>query len=107
MELANFIAPHLFFTCIFPGIVQWLVLSGIGSEGTITNALSGGDVKQAIYLHKLIFEAVIRTKVKHFNHCSNNLAEEGKKLSEDFQSSKIFVIFYSNLTQFSLYRVTC
>ena len=43
--LSNFIALHLFFTCTFPGIVQWLVYSGIGDEGTVTNALSGGDVK--------------------------------------------------------------
>ena len=64
--------------------MQWLVYSGIGGEGTITNALSGGDAKQAIYLHKLIFEVIVRTKVKHFNHCSNFLTEEGRKLLEDF-----------------------
>ena len=65
--------------------MQWLVYSGIGGEGTITNALSVGDVKQAIYLHKLIFEAIIRTKVKHFNYCTNFLTEEGRKLLEYFQ----------------------
>ena len=65
--------------------MQWFVYSGIGGEGTVTNALSGGDVKQAIYLHKLIFEAIVRTKVKHFNYCSNFLAKKGKKLLEDFQ----------------------
>ena len=65
--------------------MQWLVFSGIGGEGTITNALNVGDVKQTIYLHKLIFEAVIRTKVKCFNHCINVLIEEGKNLLEDFQ----------------------
>ena len=58
--------------------MQWLVYSGIGDEGTVTNALSDGDVKQAMYLHKLIFEAIIRTKVKHFNYCSHLLAEEGR-----------------------------
>ena len=65
--------------------MQWLVYSGINGEGTITNALSGSDFKQAIYLHKLIFEAIIRTKVKHFNYYSNFLAEEGRKRFEDFQ----------------------
>ena len=66
--------------------MQWLVYSGIGGKGTIINALSGGDVKQAIlYLRKLIFEAIIRTKVKHFNYCSNFLTEERKRLLEDFQ----------------------
>ena len=69
VELSNFIALPLFFTCTFPHIVQWLVYSGIGGKGAITNALSGGDVKQAIYLHKLIFEARICTNVKHFNYC--------------------------------------
>ena len=43
--------------------MQRLVYSGIGGLGTITNALSGGDAKQAIYLHKLIFEAIIWTKL--------------------------------------------
>ena len=75
----------MFFTCTFPGIIQWLVYSGIGCEGTTTNALSGGDAKQAIYLHKLIFEPIIRTKVKHFNYCSNFLTEEGRTLLKDFQ----------------------
>ena len=28
--------------------VQWHVYSGIGGESTITNTISGGDVKQAI-----------------------------------------------------------
>ena len=65
--------------------MQWLVYSGIGGKGTITNALIGGDVKQTIYLHKLIFEAVIRTKVKRFNYCINVLIEEGRNLLEDFQ----------------------
>ena len=65
--------------------MQWLVYSGIGGKGTITNALSGGDVKQTIYLYKLIFEAVIRTKVKRFNYCINVLIEEGRNLLEDFQ----------------------
>ena len=64
--------------------MQSLVYSVFGGEYTITNALSGGDVKQAIYLHKLIFEAIIRTEVKHFNYCSNFLTEEERKLSEDF-----------------------
>ena len=132
IELFDFIAIHLcfymhmvhFFLCI----VQWLVYSDIEGEGTITNTLSGGDLKQAIYtlqkmkfsvkdffskcdhirscgfghiywrnpsrkpwffaqwyLHKFIFEAIIRTKVKHFNYCSNFLTVEGRKLLEDFQ----------------------
>ena len=78
--------------------MQWLVYAGIGSEGTITNTLSGGDVKQTIYLHKLIFEAIIRTKVKYFNYRSNFLTEEGRKLLEDFQKCVNFENL-SNLLQ--------
>ena len=51
--------------------MQWLVYSGNGGEGAIPDPLSGGDVKQAIYLHKLIFAAIIRTEVKRFNYCNN------------------------------------
>ena len=36
-------------------MAKWLVYSGVGGEDTITNALSSGDVKQAIYLRKLTF----------------------------------------------------
>ena len=78
--------------------MQRLVYSGICGEGTITNALSGSDVKQAIHLHKLIFEAIIRIKVKHFNYCSNFLTEEGRKLLEDFQKCVNFENL-SNLLQ--------
>ena len=70
--------------------MQWLVYSGIGGEGTVTNALRGGDVKQAIYLHELIFEAIIRTEVKHFNYYCNFLAEERRGLLEDFQKCATF-----------------
>ena len=86
------------FTCTFTGIVEWLVYSGIGGESTVTNALSGCDFKQAIYLHKLIFEAIIRTKVKHFNYCSNFLTEKGRKLLEHFQKCVNFENL-SNLLQ--------
>ena len=37
------------------GMVEWLVYSGIGGKGTITSALNGGDVKRAIFLHKLMY----------------------------------------------------
>ena len=102
--LQNFIILHsllnnfMALTWTFPGIVQWLIYSGIGGGGTITNALSGGDFKQPIYLQKLIFEAIIRTKVEHFNCCSNFLTEEGRTLLEDFQKCVNFENL-SNLLQ--------
>ena len=47
------------------GIIQWLLYSGIGGEGTITNALNGGNVKHAIFLHKLMYEAIMRSKIRY------------------------------------------
>ena len=44
------------------GIIQWLVYSGIDGEGTISRALSG-DVKHGNYINKLMFEAIMRSKI--------------------------------------------
>ena len=75
---------------MFLGIVQWLVYSGIGGEGTIINALNCGDVKQAIYFHKLIYEAILRTKLRHFNYSDVILTDEAKKLLEEIQGDVNF-----------------
>ena len=45
------------------GIIKLFAYSGITGEGTIKHALKGGDVKFGIHLHKLMFEAIIRTKI--------------------------------------------
>ena len=47
------------------GIIKLFVYFGISGKGTIKlkHALKGGDIKFSIYLHKLIFEAIIRTKI--------------------------------------------
>ena len=59
------------------GMVEWLVYSGIGGEGTITSALNGGDVKRAIFfLHKLMYEAILRTK---FQRTSDLLSDNIKQ----------------------------
>ena len=42
------------------GIIK---LFGISGEGTIKHVLKGGDIKFDIHLHKLMFEAIIRTKI--------------------------------------------
>ena len=57
-----------------------------------------------ICLHKLIFETIIRTKVKlnvkswvkHFNYWSNFLTEKGRKLLKDFQKW----VNFENLSNF-------
>jgi hypothetical protein len=70
------------------GIIKWLVYSGISGEGTITHALNGGDVKLAIYLHKLMFEAMIRTKIFYLEKSgllliSENLRQKISSLQDD------------------------
>ena len=45
------------------GIIKLFVYSGISGEGTIKHALKCGDVKFGIHLHKMMFEAIIRTKI--------------------------------------------
>ena len=47
------------------GFVKLLAEVGIGGEGTIKKALSGGDVKEGVQLYKLLFEAVLRSKVNY------------------------------------------
>ena len=58
---------------ILSGMVQWLVYCGMGGEGTITAALNGDDVKQGIYLQKLMFEAIMRNKILSTNYVQQNL----------------------------------
>ena len=48
---------------ILSGMLQWLVYCGMDGEGTITTAFNGGDAKHGIYLHKLMFEAIMRNKI--------------------------------------------
>ena len=47
------------------GFVQLLSEAGLGGEGTITKALKGGEVKEGNRFYKLLFEAILRTKVHH------------------------------------------
>ena len=45
------------------GIIKLFVYSGVSGERTSKHALKGRDVKFGIHLHKLMFEAIIRTKI--------------------------------------------
>ena len=47
------------------GLVELLSTVGLEGKGTIQNALKGDDVKYGMYLHKLLFEAIARTKIHH------------------------------------------
>ena len=69
------------------GFVQLLVYSGIAGEGTIMHALKGGDVKYAIHLHKLMYEAILRTKFKyHESALPENLTDQLLQFGEDIKS---------------------
>ena len=57
----------------------------IRGEGSIVKALSGGDVKQSMYLHKLMFEAILRMEIKHWKYIKNSLSIETKEFLKDFQ----------------------
>ena len=58
---------------ILSGMLQWLVYCGMDAEGTITTAFNCGDAKHGIYLHKLMFEAIMRNKILSTNYVQQNL----------------------------------
>ena len=49
------------------GIVELLSEAGVGAEGTVKAALKGSNVKQGVRYYKLLFEALLRTKLAVFD----------------------------------------
>ena len=49
------------------GFVQISAKAGLGETGPLKRTLKGGDVNEAILLHKILFEALVRTKVGYFD----------------------------------------
>ncbi len=45
------------------GLVELLSEAGVGAEGTIKAGLSGSNIKQGIRFYKLLFEALLRSKL--------------------------------------------
>ena len=45
----------------------------MGEEGTITTALSGGDVKHGMYLDKLMLEGIMRNKIISTNYVQQKI----------------------------------
>ena len=78
------------------GIIKLFAYSGITGEGTIKHALKGGDVKFGIHLHKLMFQAIVRTKIIYLEisvlfsideNAFNNIIHLQKDISkENFQN---------------------
>ena len=56
-----------------------------GGKGTIKKSLKGGDTKEEIYLHKLLFEAFLRSKVEHLKN-SNVLLSTVPEIPDICQS---------------------
>ena len=46
------------------GIVELLVEAGVGSDGSIRSAMKSSDVKFGIRCYKILFEAILRTKIE-------------------------------------------
>ena len=46
------------------GIAKLLVEAGFGSEGSIRSAMTGSDVKFEIRCYKILFEAILRTRIE-------------------------------------------
>ena len=67
------------------GIVELLSSAGLGGKGTIKKALKGGDTKEALYLHKLLSEAFLRSKVEYLKK-SNMLLSTVPDISDICQS---------------------
>ena len=69
------------------GLVQILSTAGLGGLGTIKKALKGGDVNEAIRLHKKLFEAILRTKISYIDVSQPQNNDEKKnvlmKLTEE------------------------
>ena len=61
------------------GIIELLVEAEVRTEGTIRSAIRGGDVKQGIHYHKIIYVAFTRSKI---NFLENSTCEE----SHEFKS---------------------
>ena len=55
--------------CIYSktGFVQILAKAGLGGIGSLKRTLKGGDVNEAIRLHKTLIEALVRTKTGYFD----------------------------------------
>ena len=58
------------------GIIQLLSSAGLGGLGSIKKALTGGDVKEGINLHKKLFEAFLRSKLEFLGYDSIAASEE-------------------------------
>ena len=53
------------YSCFYDsGIVELLVEAGVGSEGSVRSAMKGLDVKFGIRCYKILFEAILQTKIE-------------------------------------------
>ena len=69
------------------GFVKLLAEVGLGGEGSIKKALKGGDVKEGVRLYKLLFEAILRSKIKYLMR--NHTTPLYKKLASLINSEEL------------------
>jgi hypothetical protein len=71
------------------GIVELLSEAGVGAEGTIKAGLNGTNVKQGIRYYKLLFEALLRSKIDFIESTCDDPqpAPDDTEINLDTQSS--------------------
>ena len=57
-------------------MLQLLSLAGLGGLATVKKALTGGDVKEGINLHKKMHEALLHKKIEYFDVFKNKAIKE-------------------------------
>ena len=62
------------------GFIELLVEVGIGTEGTIRAAMKASDVKQGIRYYKLLYEALVRSKMEYFSQNNNHLPDQDESI---------------------------
>ena len=57
-------------------MLQLLSSAGLGGLGTVKKALTGGNVKEDINLHKNLYESLLRTKIEYFDVFKHEAVKE-------------------------------
>ena len=91
------------------GIIKLFVYYGMSGEGTIRHALKGGEVKFGIHLHKLMFEAIVRTKIIYLEKSrlfsiDENAFQNFIHLQKDI-SEESFTMFVNHYRPYQSYEV--
>ena len=79
------------------GIIELLVESGVSSEGTIRAAMKSSDIKQGIRFYKLLYAALLRSKIEYLSNKISNV--ENTTEFDDLINSLCHNIAFENCNQ--------